>query len=288
VSVVEQTTVRTAVIEATRALHVAGVPSPRHDAEELLGWLLDCPRSELWRHQDQPVPDRYDELVQTRASRVPLQHITGRAYFRHLVLAVGPGVFVPRPETEIVVEHALHEMRALQLADAVVVDLCSGSGAIALSIADEAPAMVSGHLEVHAVEADDDAIAWLRHNCADSAVVVHHADLAAPLGDLAGRVDLVVANPPYIPLEAVPRDLEVARHDPSMALYSGADGLDHIRAVERSAARLLRSGGAVVVEHSDEQGAAATRVFGASTWCDVLDHQDLTGRDRFVSARRAG
>ena len=284
----EQTTVRVAVDDATSTLAAAGVPSPRYDAEELLGWLLGCPRSDLWRHQEQPVPERYDELVQTRASRVPLQHITGRAYFRHVVLAVGPGVFVPRPETEIVVEHALDVLRAMNRRDAVVVDLCSGSGAIALSIAREAAA-ISGHLEVHAVEADGAAVEWLRRNCAgDSAVTVHHDDLATPLGDLAGRVDLVVANPPYIPLGAVPRDPEVAAHDPSAALYSGADGLDHIRAVERSAARLLRPGGAVVVEHSDEQGAAAVRVFGSATWCDVLDHQDLTGRDRFVSARRVG
>jgi release factor glutamine methyltransferase len=288
VNVDEQTTARAAVIEATRTLDAAGVPSPRHDAEELLGWLLGCPRSELWRHHEQPVPDRYDELVQVRASRVPLQHITGRAYFRHVVLAVGPGVFVPRPETEIVVENALDTLRAMHLTDAVVVDLCSGSGAIALSIADEAPAFLAGHLEVHAVEADGPAMDWLRRNCAESAVTVHHDDLAAPLGDLAGRVDLVVANPPYIPLEAVPRDPEVAAHDPAPALYSGADGLDHIRAVERSAARLLRPGGAVVVEHSDLQGLAATRVFGGSTWYEVVDHQDLTGRDRFVSARRAG
>jgi len=283
------TTVRMAVAEAAQALDAAGVPSPRFDAEELVGWLLDCPRTELWRHDDAAVPDGYDLLVRARASRIPLQHLTGRAHFRHLTLAVGPGVFVPRPETEDVVEHALAMLESMHLTDAVVVDLCSGSGAIALSVATEATSRVTGTVEVHAVEADDAAVTWLRRNCLGTGVVVHHADMGLRSVELDGRVDLVVANPPYIPVAAVPRDPEVARHDPPRALYSGIDGLDHIRTIAATASQLLRPGGAVVVEHADEQGRSAPAVFAQTPgWVEVEDHPDLTGRDRFVTARRLG
>ena len=278
-----------AVAEAAQALDAAGVPSPRFDAEELVGWLLDCPRTELWRHDDAAVPDGYDLLVRARASRIPLQHLTGRAHFRHLTLAVGPGVFVPRPETEDVVEHALAMLESMHLTDAVVVDLCSGSGAIALSVATEATSRVTGTVEVHAVEADDAAVTWLRRNCLGTGVVVHHADMGLRSVELDGRVDLVVANPPYIPVAAVPRDPEVARHDPPRALYSGIDGLDHIRTIAATASQLLRPGGAVVVEHADEQGRSAPAVFAQTPgWVEVEDHADLTGRDRFVTARRLG
>ena len=278
-----------AVAEAAEALDAAGVPSPRFDAEELVGWLLDCPRTELWRHDDAAVPDGYDLLVRARASRIPLQHLTGRAHFRHLTLAVGPGVFVPRPETEDVVEHALAMLESMHLTDAVVVDLCSGSGAIALSVATEATSRVTGTVEVHAVEADDAAVTWLRRNCLGTGVVVHHADMGLRSVELDGRVDLVVANPPYIPVAAVPRDPEVARHDPPRALYSGIDGLDHIRTIAATASQLLRPGGAVVVEHADEQGRSAPAVFAQTPgWVEVEDHADLTGRDRFVTARRLG
>jgi release factor glutamine methyltransferase len=280
------TTARVAVDDATRALDAAGVPSPRFDAEELLGWLLGCDRTQLWRHLDQPVPAEYDAAVRARARRVPLQHLTGRAHFRHLTLAVGPGVFVPRPETEVVVGYALERLARMRRTDARVVDLCSGSGAIALALAQEGRALVAGELRVHAVERDDAAVEWLRRNCADADVVVHHADLAELPASLDASVDLVVANPPYIPTGSVPRDPEVFAHDPQVALYSGADGLDHMRRIEQVAARLLRPGGVVVVEHADAQGAEATAVFGLPTWADVEDHQDLTGRDRFVSAER--
>jgi release factor glutamine methyltransferase len=281
------TTARAAVEDATRALDAAGVPSPRFDAEELLGWLLGCERAQLWRHLDQPVPTEYDGVVRARAARVPLQHLTGRAHFRHLTLAVGPGVFVPRPETEVVVGHALERLAAMHLTDATLVDLCSGSGAIALSLAQEARALVPGGLQIHAVESDDAAVEWLRRNCADGGVCVHHADLADLPHALDAAVDLVVANPPYIPAGSVPRDPEVFAHDPQVALYSGNDGLDHVRRIEQAAARLLRPGGVAVVEHADAQGRAATAVFQTPNWIDVEDHRDLTGRDRFVSAERA-
>jgi release factor glutamine methyltransferase len=165
----------------------------------------------------------------------------------------------------------------------VVVDLCSGSGVIAASIAAEAPGAV-----VHAVEADQGALPWLRRNLADTGVQIHGCDLDDALPGVVGGVDIVVANPPYIPEAAVPRDPEVARHDPAMALYSGPDGLNHIRRIETLAARLLRAGGWVVVEHADEQGTSAPAVFAASTsWVEVSDHLDLTGRPRVVVARRA-
>ncbi len=165
----------------------------------------------------------------------------------------------------------------------IVVDLCSGSGAIALAIATEQPGS-----QVHAVESAVDALPWLRRNVERSGIEVHESDIAVPMPQLAGSVDLVVANPPYIPADAVPRDLEVAQFDPTVALYSGDDGLDHIRMIERNAAKLLRDGGSIVVEHADVQGMSAPAVFSdRPEWIDVIDHQDLTGRDRFLTACRS-
>lgn len=276
-------TLRAALADAAQQLAYQGVPSPGNDAEELAAHLLDTTRAELWRHLAEPAPVGLADLVRRRAARVPLQHITGRAHFRHLSVLVGPGVFVPRPETEVVVQHALDRVATSPRPNPVVVDLCSGSGVIAASIAAEAPGAV-----VHAVEADQGALPWLRRNLADTGVQIHGCDLDDALPGVVGGVDIVVANPPYIPEAAVPRDPEVARHDPAMALYSGPDGLDHIRRIETLAARLLRAGGWVVVEHADEQGTSAPAVFAASTsWVEVSDHPDLTGRPRVVVARRA-
>lgn len=279
-------TLREAVRLATKQLATAGVPSPRPDAEELACFLLAVDRTQLTAHLAGPVPDDYQRLVELRAERVPLQHLTGRAYFRKLTLAVGPGVFVPRPETEVVVGHALALLAqpspgGLQQRP-VVVDLGSGSGAIAVSIAVEAPEAV-----VHAVEADPGAWPWLDQNTVGTGVTVHHADLTDCLPDLAGQVTMVVSNPPYIPEGAVPVDPEVASYEPPRALWSGPDGLDHITQVERVAARLLRSGGWAVVEHSDQQGRSApARFASAGGWSDVRDWPDLAGRDRFLTARR--
>jgi release factor glutamine methyltransferase len=214
--------------------------------------------------------------------RVPLQHITGLAHFRTVSLAVGPGVFIPRPETEVVVEFALAMLHESANRTPLVVDLCAGSGAIALAIATEFPGA-----RVHAVENDPGALPWLRRNVKHVDVMVSESDIDGCLDELTSQFDLVIANPPYIPTDAVPRELEVARHDPGLALYSGADGLDHIRTVERTAARLLRPDGIVVVEHADEQGQSAPQIFrDAREWGDVCDHRDLTGRDRYLSARR--
>jgi len=276
-------TLREAVGAAVVTLAAAGVPSPRPDAEELACHLLGIDRKALPGHLEDAPPAGFDALVARRADRVPLQHLTGRAYFRTLTLQVGPGVFVPRPETEVVVEAAIALVGRCDAEHPVVVDLGAGSGAIALALACEVPRAV-----VHAVEADPAAVSWLERNTEGSRVVVHHQDLADELPLPAGQVDLVVSNPPYIPDDAVPRDPEVARHDPPRALYSGPDGLDAVRAVERAAARLLRPGGWVVVEHADQQGRSAPAVFeGAPGWCEVRDWPDLTGRDRYLTAQRS-
>jgi release factor glutamine methyltransferase len=267
-----------AVAEAAARLAAAGVPSPRHDAEVLAAHSLGVQRSELWRYDD--VGPAFASSVDRRAAREPLQHITGVAWFRHLELQVGPGVFVPRPETEVVVDAVLDRVSGLERPR--VVDLCTGSGAIALAVATEAPGT-----DVHAVEADPAAHAWAARNCAGSRVDLRLGDMADAFPDLDGTVDVVVSNPPYIPLGSVIRDAEVATHDPAIALWSGEDGLDAMRVVERVAARLLRPGGHVVVEHADVQGTAAPAVFSATGgWADVRDHQDLAGRDRYLTGVR--
>ena len=268
-------------IEAAAArLAAAGVASPRHDAEELAAHVLGLSRSRLVLLDRLPAgaAGRYAELVGQRASRVPLQHLTGVAGFRRLELAVGPGVFVPRPETEVLVQWALARLRPGDLA----VDLCTGSGAIALALADEAPGVT-----VHALEREEHALAWAARNVRRTGlpVTLHRGDVADPsvLASLAGAVDLVTANPPYIPVGAgVER--EVAEHDPPAALWGGEDGLVAVRAVERAAARLLKPGGLVAVEHADLQGESVPAVFAG--WADVQDHPDLAGRPRFTTARR--
>jgi release factor glutamine methyltransferase len=265
---------------AAARLAAAGVPSPRFDAEELAAFSLGTERADLWRH-DHP-GQCFAEYVERRAAREPLQHITGRAYFRHLTLAVGPGVFVPRPETELVAEAAVDAARGA-VGVPTVVDLGTGSGAIALAVADEVPAA-----RVYAVEADPQAHAWAARNCAGTPVELRLGDMAEAFVDLDGTVDVVVSNPPYIPTGAVVRDPEVAAHDPGVALWSGPEGLDAMRVVERVAARLLHPGGLVVAEHADLQGGSAPAVFAATgRWTDVTDHRDLAGRDRYVTAVRA-
>jgi release factor glutamine methyltransferase len=278
---VATTTVRQAVKRATKVLAAAGVPSPRHDAEVLAAHVLGVSRGGLVRHETLDVA-AFDALVARRAARVPLQHLTGRAAFRHIEVDVGPGVFVPRPETEVTTGAAIEVARMLDRP--LVVDLYAGSGAIALAVADEVP-----DAEVHAVEAEDGAIAWLRRNLAGTRVVAHHADVERCLLELTGTVDVVVANPPYVPLGAEVRDPEVAMHDPAVALWSGPDGLDAMRVLERTAARLLRPGGYLFAEHADVQGLSAPALFAdPARWEDVSDHTDLAGRPRYLSARRTG
>ena len=276
--------------DAARRLAEAGVESPRVDAELLLAHVLDVPRGRLLTLDDVPddVAARFAAVVEQRTDRVPLQHLTGRAAFRHLELAVGPGVFVPRPETEQLTGWALERLAGLD--GPIVVDLGSGSGAIALSIAHEHPGA-----RVTAVERDLGAIAWTRHNAmtraaaGDTAVGVVAGDMTdqALLSELDGRVAVVVSNPPYVPDDAVlPR--EVADHDPPLALWGGPDGLDVVRGMLTVAARLLHPGGWLGIEHADQQGTAlpaVVRAHGAFT--DVEDHPDLAGRPRFTTARRS-
>ncbi len=273
---------RTALDDAAARLAAAGVPSPRFDAEELAAYLLGTDRSGLVTAGALDGA-AYDRLVARRAAREPLQHITGVAHFRYLTLAVGRGVFIPRPETESVVGYAIDWLHPRTLPAPVCVDLCAGSGAIAAALTTEVEGSV-----VHAVELSADALPWLRRNVEPLGVTVHHADVANALTGLDGRVDVVVCNPPYIPDDAVPRDPEVVDHDPALALWGGPDGLDVVRVVERTAARLLRPGGLVVIEHADVQGETVPALLSAAgDWQDVHDHADLTGLPRYTSALRS-
>ncbi len=346
---------------ATHTLGAAGVPSPRVDAEMLLAHATGLPRLALRLSGSQVGPvqsERFEQLVGRRATREPLQHITGRAAFRHLDLRIGPGTFIPRPETELLVDEVLRFLAPTPrrgspalaharpgspgLPDAqrergsddawsppvgapLVVDLCSGSGALALAVATECPGVA-----VAAVELSGAAIRCARRNVAELAAplatagstvhLLHHdatrvAGQSDPLAHLAGRVDVVVTNPPYVPDAAVPREPEVREHEPALALYGGPDGLDVVRRLVSQAALLLRAGGLLLIEHADVQGEAAAgggvpgllRSWPSAAprggqgerpddpdarrvpqWRDVHDHDDLTGQPRFTRAVRIG
>lgn len=275
-----------AVREATERLTEAGVPSPRVDAELLADHLLGVGLGRLRAMMlgDAPAPAGYAELVAERASRVPLQHITGVAHFRYLQLAVGPGVFIPRPETESVVQLVIDRLRALERAGVVrpkVVDLGTGSGAIAGSIAHEVP-----EAEVFAVEFSEFAHAWAAKNLRPLGVTLMLGDLRNALPELNGTFDVVVSNPPYIPAEAIPNEPEVALHDPPEALYGGgADGMELPTAAAASAARLLVPGGYFVMEHAEVQaGWIAAMLKRTGRWTDVATHFDLNGKERATSA----
>jgi release factor glutamine methyltransferase len=273
---------------AAARLAEAGVESPRADAELLAAHRHGVARSQLNLVPDAEFDPRFWDDVARREAREPLQHIIGSSYFRYLELAVGPGVFVPRPETEVMTGWAIDRLNEMDVAEPVVADLGAGSGAIALAIAQEVP-----RARVHAVEADPLARPWTERNIARCAAVaphtsgrvrLHAGDFGSALTDLDGAVDLVISNPPYIPVSAdVPP--EVGEYEPSSALYSGADGLDAIRVVERVARRLLRSGGRVAVEHGAKQGTAVYWVFAEENgWTQTRNHCDLVGLDRFVTA----
>jgi release factor glutamine methyltransferase len=277
---------------AAARLAESGVESPRAEAELIAAHVHGVKRTELHQVPDSAFDARFWEAIGRRAAREPLQHITGLAYFRYLELEVGPGVFVPRPETEVMTGWAIDRLRAMDVAEPVVADLGTGSGAIALAIAQEVP-----RARVHAVEADPIARTWTERNVKRVAgtapyttgrVTVHGGDFAGALPDLDGQVDLVVSNPPYIPVGAtVPP--EVGEYDPPAALWSGQDGLDSIRTVERVARRLLRPGGLLAVEHGAPQGAAVYWVFPEEAgWRDTRNHKDLARRDRFVTATWPG
>ena len=285
-----------AVSNAVNSLTEAKVSSPQVDAEILLAYVLGIERSQLVIVTE--ISDEqlfyYENLVARRANRVPLQHLTGIAYFRHLELSVGPGVFVPRPETELLVEAAISHLKTIG-SPRIAVDLCAGSGAIALSLALEVP-----ETTVHAVELSDDAFNWLTHNVVDHAakleaieshVIVHHGSAGdrSLLSELFGQVDALVSNPPYIPSEMIPRNPEARDHDPAMALFSGADGLDVAREVVVVAADLLKPNGFIGMEHADVQGKSMPALFDAmpGTWSEVKDNLDYNKLPRFTTAVRS-
>jgi len=275
---------------AAARLAEAGVESPRNDAEVIAAWLHGVPRSQLHLVPDSGFDPRFWDDVARREAREPLQHITGVAHFRYLELAVGPGVFVPRPETEVMTGWAIDALAEMDVAEPLVADLGTGSGAIALAIAQEVP-----QARVHAVEADPLAYQWAARNVAlvgetaphtAGRVTLHAGDFGSALHDLDGQADLVVSNPPYIPVGAsVPP--EVSEYDPATALWGGTDGMDAVRVVEQAAARLLRPRGLVGVEHGAQQGADVYWVFADAGWQGIRNHSDLAGRGRFVTAARA-
>jgi release factor glutamine methyltransferase len=285
--VTDLSTLRTTAI---RQLTTAGVTSPEADAELLIGHVLGMSRGEVQARAisgTELTAEQHDTiraLLDRRAGREPLQHITGIAYFRSIELAVGPGVFVPRPETEQVAQFAIDALRAVPSAAPIGVDLGTGSGAIAFSMATEVP-----NAEVYAVEVSPEAYAWTTRNReltgATNATLLL-GDLAGAFRELDGTVDVVISNPPYIPADAIPRDLEVQLHDPAIALYGGQDGLDVVRQVSQTAARLLHSGGTLVLEHGELQGASIADLLRSDGWVAVATHPDLLGRDRATTALR--
>jgi release factor glutamine methyltransferase len=287
---------KASISKATNLLLEAKVSSPQVDAELLLAHVVGVERNQLITIQEisnEQLLD-FEDLVARRANRVPLQHLTGVAYFRHLELAVGPGVFVPRPETELLVDAAIAHLKKIP-APRNAVDLCSGSGAIALSIALEVPGTI-----VLAVELSDDAVKWLAHNVVDHAaeleavgshVFIHHGNAGdrTLLADMAGQIDAVVTNPPYIPNDMIPRDPEARDHDPAIALFSGADGLDVAREVVVVASDLLKPGGFFGMEHADVQGESVPALLNDmnGTWVDVKDNLDYNKLPRFTTAVRS-
>ncbi|MEO3935950.1 peptide chain release factor N(5)-glutamine methyltransferase [Dermatophilaceae bacterium Soc4.6] len=279
-----------AVRRATMTLAEAGIETAPVDAVVLAAHLLHQDVGEVRRLMvlgGTDTPQGYDDLVAERATRVPLQHLTGRAGFRRLWLAVGPGVFVPRPETELLVELALAALGAMARTPApLVVDLATGSGAVALAIKDEAP-----HADVCAVELSELAHGWAVANRDRLGldVTLTCADALTAYDELLGQVDVVTCNPPYIPVGQVPLDPEVRDHDPALALYGGsADGLAVPRLMAARAALLLRPGGVLLMEHADSQGASLPRaLLDTGEWGTVLDHTDLVGRPRCTVATRS-
>lgn len=280
-----------AVLEAARVLAAAGVASPRVDAELLAAHVVGVPRGKLMMQPlvDAEQVEQLVELVKRRAAREPLQHLLGSAAFGPVTVAVGPGVFTPRPETELLLEWGLAALA--ESSSPLVVDLCTGSAALALGVAASRPDAV-----VHAVEADPGALVWARHNISRHAaaggtpVTLHAADVrwSDLLVDLEARVDLVLCNPPYVP-DGTPVPPEVADWDPPGAVFGGPDGLEIIRAVVATAAGLLRYGGHLAIEHDDTQGASVPELLHRRrVLTDVVEHHDLAGRPRFVTARRIG
>jgi release factor glutamine methyltransferase len=278
------TRLRHAIDSAATALAEAGIDSARYDAEELAAYLTGTERGRL------PLLDsladeffaRYQSVVAQRSRRVPLQHLTGTVAFGPVTLNVGPGVFIPRPETEAILEWASGQRLS---ARPVIVDLCTGSGALAVALAHQWPAA-----RVLGIDDSEAALDYARRNVAGTAVELLRADVTAPglLGELDGHVDLVVANPPYVP-DGVELETEVSQHDPPHAVFGGPDGMAVITAVVALAGRWLRPGGLFAVEHDDTTSARTTEfISGTGLFDDIIARTDLAGRPRFVTARKRG
>jgi release factor glutamine methyltransferase len=276
------TAARALLAAAADVLGVAGVASPRVDAELLLAHCLGVERSRLSLVDTVPpaAEQAFAATVARRIRREPVQYIVGQAAFRHVLLAVGPGVFVPRPETELLVDAVLPTLRGVDAP--VVVDLCSGSGALAVAIAGEVPGA-----RVHAVEYSPAALAWLGRNAVGTRIDVVAGDVRAQdlLAGLRATVDAVVCNPPYVPDgTAVPPEVSA---DPPDAVFAGADGLTLMPAVAARAAELLRAGGILAVEHDESQSRSLVQLLTArGQWRDIAEHRDLAGRPRYVTAVR--
>ena len=277
-----------ALRRAADRLSRVGIPDPVVDAELLASHVLGIGRGAVQvaairgDSLDLADAERFDALVARRASREPLQHLTGTAPFRHLELRVGPGVFVPRPETEMVAQLAIDALAAAASPSPIAVDLGTGSGAIALAMATEVP-----HARVFAAENSVEAFVWTRENF--DAVGAGNAELAfidleLAFPELDGTVSVVASNPPYVPDAAIPRDPEVRFFDPPAALYGGPDGLDVVRIVSRVGLRLAHPGGMVVIEHGEWQGAEIRDLLAADGWRAAATHPDLTMRDRATTA----
>jgi len=271
---------RQLIADAAESLSRAGVSSPQVDAEELAAYLLGIPRMRLrFSEVGADFPERYRDLVARRAERIPLQHLTGSTAFGPIEVSVGPGVFIPRPETESLYAWATAELTP----DVTVVELCAGSAALAIALSHDQPTA-----RVIGIELDEDALTYTRRNIAGTRVEVFQADVTSPelLTDLNGTVDLIVANPPYIPEDAE-LEPEVAQHDPPLALFAGTDGLAIIAPIVTAAGRLLAPGGVIGVEHDDSNGDGTSELFTASGLFDeIVQRHDLAGRPRFVTARR--
>lgn len=279
-----------ALQRACERLARAGILDPVVDAELLAAHALGTGRGQVQaavaRGDAITEADaaQFDALVERRTAREPLQHITGLAPFRHLELEVGPGVFVPRPETEILAQIAIDALVASASPAPIAVDLGTGSGAIALAMATEVP-----HARVHAAENSVDAFVWAKQNAARIGadnVRIAFIDLADAFAELDGSVSVVVSNPPYVPDAAVPRDPEVRLFDPPEALYGGTDGLDVVRTISRVALRLAHPGGVLAIEHGELQGADLRALLVADGWRATATHPDLTHRDRVTTAVR--
>lgn len=280
---------RAVLTDAVARLAAAGIASPRVDAELLAAHVLGVDRGRLVVAEEMTAAHlaHLDRLLARRIAREPLQHILGTAPFGPVDLAVGPGVFIPRPETEVLLQWAVRACAGTRRPR--VVDLCSGSGALAISIATAVDVAT-----VVAVEHDPDALLWLRHNVARAdtstrvRVVVVDGDARDQSLLAAGSAEVVVSNPPYVP-DGTHLAPEVCEHDPAVAVFGGPDGMTVITPMIALIARALVPGGCCAIEHDDTTADLVVAALGASRAFDEIEeHTDLAGRPRFVSARRSG